>query len=406
MTIDLTPIQSRSLPVPLGANGLRLSEASQRSPDRALVFVDAARNVSLGYEPETTVQYTATATRRLAPDLGRGSDYEGLGAPDSDVLRAFAREAFRGIDPAADPEAAAQALEDVFHGKPFRYELDLAPRGPNALEDFLTSRHTGHCQTYASAMALLLRTAGIPSRFVTGFLGGEIGAFGRYVLVRGTNVHAWVEAWCGEKKGWVTFDPTPSAGQPKLERVPLTARLRQVTDGIEFFYDRFVLSFGQSDQAEMLRRIREATGGVAGVLRGIGTILGHALARATGGRAWAGAAALVALALLLVFALRRFVARARFGTRGLPPASAAYRRLQKALHRRGAALTPSSAPAETLAAASQFGPAAAQPAEAIVRAYVRESFGGISASEEEREKLGETLARFRIALGNRAGGIS
>ena len=109
-------------------------------------------------------------------------------------------------------------------------------------------------------MALLLRTVGIPSRFVTGFLGGEIGAFGRYVLVRGNNVHAWVEAWCGPAKGWVTFDPTPSAGQPRLERVPLSARLRQVTDGIEFFYDRFVLSFGQSDQAEMLRRLREVTG--------------------------------------------------------------------------------------------------------------------------------------------------
>ncbi len=143
-------------------------------------------------------------------------------------------------------------------------------------------------------MALALRSVGIPSRFVTGFLGGEIGAFGRYVLVRGANVHAWVEAWCGPEKGWLTFDPTPQVGQPKLERVPLTSRLRQVTDGIEFFYDRFVLSFGQSDQAEMLRRIREAAGGVAAALRGVGALLGEPLARVTGGRAWAGAAALAA----------------------------------------------------------------------------------------------------------------
>ncbi len=398
MTIDLTPIQSRSVPVPLGANGLRLSETSFRTPDRALVFVDAARNVSLGFEPETTVQYTVTATRRPAPDLSRGSEDEGLGGPDSDVLRAFAREAFRGIDPAADPEAAARALEDVFHGKPFLYELDLAPRGPNALEEFLTSRHTGHCQTYASAMALLLRRAGIPSRFVTGFLGGEIGAFGRYVLVRGTNVHAWVEAWCGEKKGWVTFDPTPSAGQPKLERVPLTARLRQVTDGIEFFYDRFVLSFGQGDQAEMLRRIREATGGAVGAFQRAGAALGRGAARLTGGRTWAAFALVAAFAALLALAGRRFFVRGRFGTRGLPPASAAYRRLQKALHRRGAALTPSSAPVETLEAASRFGPAAAAPAAAIVGAYVRESVGGRISSEKEREGLGELLERVRVAV--------
>ncbi len=322
------------------------------------------------------------------------------------MLRAFARDALAGIDPAADPEAAAAALERTFHADPFRYELDLAPRGPNALEDFLTTRHAGHCQTYASAMALALRSIGIPSRFVTGFLGGEIGAFGRYVLVRGANVHAWVEAWCGPEKGWLTFDPTPSVGQPKLERVPLTSRLRQVTDGVEFFYDRFVLSFGQSDQAEMLRRIREASGGVAAALRGLGALLGGPLARVTGGRAWAGAAVLAAFGALAALALRRLLARARFGTRGLPPASAAYRRLQKALHRRGAALTPSSAPAETLAAASKFGPAAAAPAAAIVGAYVRESFGGFSASEEEVERLTGLLERFRSALSNPTTSIS
>ncbi len=397
MTIDLTPLQSRSLPVPAGADGLRLAETSFRSPSRALVFVDAARNVSLGFEPETTVQYTVTTSRRPGRDLGRGAEEDGLAGPDSEAVRAFARDAFAGIDPAADPEGAARALEGVFHREPFRYQLDLAPRGPNALEDFLTVRRAGHCQTYASAMALLLRSAGIPTRFVTGFLGGEIGAFGRYVLVRGNNVHAWVEAWCGPEKGWVTFDPTPAAGQPRLERVPLSARLRQVTDGIEFFYDRFVLSFGQSDQAEMLRRLREATVGLSAALKGAGAAAGAALARLTGGRAWAGAGLIAFAAALVALAIRRLLSRARFGTRGLPPASAAYRRLQKALHRRGAPLTPSSAPAETLAAAEKFGPAAQRPAEAIVRAYVRESFGGFSASEEEAAKLKDLLERFREA---------
>ena len=401
MTIDLTPLQSRALPVPAGADGLRLSETSFRSPSSALVFVDAARNVSLGFEPETTVQYTVTTSRRPGRDLGRGAEEDGLAGPDSGALRAFARDAFAGIDPAVDPEGAARALEGVFHREPFRYELDLSPRGPKALEDFLTVRRAGHCQTYASAMALLLRSAGIPARFVTGFLGGEIGAFGRYVLVRGNNVHAWVEVWCGPEKGWVTFDPTPAAGQPQLERVPLSARLRQVTDGIEFFYDRFVLSFGQSDQAEMLRRLREAMGGAAEALKGAGAAVAGALGRVTGGRAWACAGALALLAALVALALKRFLSRARFGTRGLPPASAAYRRLQKTLHRRGAPLTPSSAPAETLAAAERFGPAAQRPAEAIVRAYVRESFGGVLASEEEREQLRGLLESFREGLGDR-----
>jgi hypothetical protein len=406
MTIDLTPLQSRALPVPLGANGLRLSEASSRTPDRALVFVDAARNVSLAYEPDSTVQYTVTSARRAAPDLAREPADEGSGTPEPEALRAFVREALAGVDPSRAPEAAARAIEEAFHRPPFRYELDLSPRGPNALEDFLTTRRAGHCQTYANAMALALRSVGIPSRFVTGFLGGEIGAFGRYVLVRGSNVHAWVEAWCGPEKGWLTFDPTPAAGQPKLERVPLSARLRQVTDGLEFFYDRFVLSFGQSDQAEMLRRLRESAGAAAAALRSTGEVLSRTLARATGSRAWAGAAALAVVLALVALGARRLLARGTFGTRGLPPASAAYRRLQRALHRRGAPLTPSSAPAETLEAAGKFGPEAQRPAEAIVRAYVRESFGGISASEEEKKTLDDLLGRFREALGNGSGAFS
>ena len=157
-----------------------------------------------------------------------------------------------------------------------------------------------------------------------------------------------------------------------------------MTDGIEFFYDRFVLSFGQSDQAEMLRRLREVTGQAGDVLRAAFGGIGRTLARAAGGqRCGRERPRSSLLVLLLPLAIRRLLSRARFGTRGLPPASAAYRRLQKALHRRGAPLTPSSAPAETLAAAEKFGPAAQRPAEAIVHAYVRESFGGFSASEEE-----------------------
>jgi hypothetical protein len=171
-----------------------------------------------------------------------------------------------------------------------------------------------------------------------------------------------------------------------------------VTDGIEFFYDRFVLSFGQSDQAEMLRRIREATAGAAAALSAAGAAARGALARVAGGRAAAGAAAAALLAGLIALVVRRLLSGRRFGTRGLPPASAAYRRLQKALHRRGAALTPSSAPAETLAAVERFGPAARQPAEAIVRAYVRESFGGFSASEEEGKNLEDLLGHLREAL--------
>ena len=388
MTIDLTPIQTRFLPYPLLGSALRFAEGSFRTLRLAYVERDAGRNVRLPFEPDRTIQYTVQYGMRPLPDLEPGDVVEAAQAAGSGTLRAFARQTLAGIDPTADPEAAGRAIEAAL--QKWDYELDLEPHGPNAIEDFVANRRRGHCQTFATAMALLLREVGVPTRFVTGFLGGEIGAFGRYVLVRGQNVHAWVEAWCGPSKGWVTFDPTPIGGQPRLERVPVSQRLRQVTDGLEFFYDRFILSFGQGDQVELLRRIREAAGGALEVFR-----------RARGSsvlprREAIGLAAAALFLAVLVFLGRR---RRRSGwkVRGLAPASAAYRRLQKALHRAGAPLTPASVPGETLAAAAALGPRAARPAEAIVLAYVRESFGGLVAAEGEGDRLRELLDEFRDA---------
>ena len=388
MTIDLTPIQTRSLPYPLLGSALRISEGSFRYPSLAYVEKDATRNVRLPFEPDRTIQYTVQYGMRPPPDLEPGDVVEAGKAAGSSPLRAFARQTLAGIDPAADPEAAGRAIEAAL--RKWDYELDLEPRGPGAVEDFVTNRRRGHCQTFATAMALLLREVGVPTRFVTGFLGGEIGAFGRYVLVRGQNVHAWVEAWCGPSKGWVTFDPTPVGGQPRLERVPVSQRLRQVTDGLEFVYDRFILSFGQGDQVELLRRIREAAGGALDVLRRARGMNVLPRREATGL-----AAAALLLAVLAFFGWRRRGSRWRL--RGLAPASAAYRRLQKALHRAGAPLTPASVPAETLAAAAALGPRAARPAEAIVRAYVRESFGGFTPVEGEKTRLRRLLDDFRDA---------
>ncbi|MEO8587354.1 MAG: DUF3488 and transglutaminase-like domain-containing protein [Acidobacteriota bacterium] len=392
MTIDLTPIQTRYLPYPLLGNALRLSEASFRNPGHAWVERDASRNLRLSFEPDRTIQYAVTYGTRPIADLEPG-DVAGARTPTgSSALRAFALSRLDGIDPAANPESAARALETEL--RTWTYDLDLQPRGPNAVEDFVLNRRKGHCQTFATAMALLLREVGVPTRFVTGFLGGELGAFGKYVLVRGQNVHAWVEVWCGPARGWVTFDPTPSIGQPGLETVPLAQRFRQVTDGLEFFYDRFVLSFGQADQAELLRKLREAGGGALSALRRAGAGVSPLLRRLP-------AAAFVAAVLLLLFlgVLGRRGLGFSWKTRGLAPASATYRRLQKALHRLGAPLTPASVPAETLAAAAALGPAAARPAEAIVSAYLRESFGGLASAAGEEGRLGALLDEFRSAAG-------
>jgi hypothetical protein len=359
---------------------------------------DEARNLRLAYEPERTVQYTAFYADTAPPDLDLGAEAEQLQATGSEALRQLAREHLGGVDPVQDPEGAALRIEEFLKGPEFSYTLELEPGGEKPVENFLFRRKKGHCQAFATAMAILLREVHVPTRFVTGFAGGEIGPFGRYIIVRGQNVHAWVEVWCGAGKGWLTFDPTPGGGVPGMTRASALQAVKQAADAVEFFYDRYVLSFGQMDQVELIRLVREAGSVLADAARRAAANVREALRSFVGGRVPSAAALPVLLALLAVTALL-LVRRQRlrpWRTRGLTPASAAYRRLQRALESRGARLTPASAPAETLAAARKFARPALGPAEEIVEAYLRESFGGLGRAEDE--KLRELLKQLRDSL--------
>ena len=242
-------------------------------------------------------------------------------------------------------------------------------------------------------MALVLREHGIPSRLVTGFAGGERGPFGSYYLVRGLDAHAWVEAWCGPGYGWIAFDPTPPAGRPGVTKVSLLRSAGQLFENLEFLYGRYVLGFAQADQASLAQTVREGVEAVSqaakGVVRAFRAFVRGGLRQHVG---------LVLLSLAAVAAavllLRRLtVGAGGFGTRGLPPASAAYRTLQRVLRRQGADLTPASAPSETLASADQLG--AGRISREIVGAYVAESFGGRPTPEAEAVRLGGLLKELR-----------
>ncbi len=77
----------------------------------------------------------------------------------------------------------------------------------DAVDEFLFVRHQGFCENIASAMALLLRAVGVPTRVVTGFGPGSRNAFTGYYDVRESDAHAWVEVLY-PAAGWVQYDPT------------------------------------------------------------------------------------------------------------------------------------------------------------------------------------------------------
>ena len=89
------------------------------------------------------------------------------------------------------------------------YDLD-APTpaaGVDAVDDFLFSSRRGFCEQIASALAVMLRTQGVPARLATGYLPGERDRLSGVWKVRASDAHAWVEVWFPDS-GWQAFDPT------------------------------------------------------------------------------------------------------------------------------------------------------------------------------------------------------
>ncbi|HEX2300442.1 MAG TPA: transglutaminaseTgpA domain-containing protein, partial [Pseudonocardiaceae bacterium] len=91
----------------------------------------------------------------------------------------------------------------------FRYDLRTATgNSGDALLDFLFTGRTGYCEQFASAMAIMLRTLGVPARVAVGFTPGTVDGDQRVITT--ADAHAWVEAWF-PGSGWLPFDPTPLA---------------------------------------------------------------------------------------------------------------------------------------------------------------------------------------------------
>ncbi|HEY3899696.1 MAG TPA: DUF3488 and transglutaminase-like domain-containing protein [Chthoniobacter sp.] len=107
-----------------------------------------------------------------------------------------------------DPKAILNAAREYFRDQPFVYTVNPGTYDdPRALEEFLFVRREGFCEHYAAAFATLMRVAGVPSRVVIGYQGGDYNSLGKYVIVRQAHSHAWCEIWL-KGEGWQRVDPT------------------------------------------------------------------------------------------------------------------------------------------------------------------------------------------------------
>ncbi len=127
----------------------------------------------------------------------------------------------------------------------FGYTLELprtAPQDP--LANFLFERKHGHCEYFASSMAVMLRTLRIPSRIVTGFRGGEFNDLTGQYVVRASDAHSWVEAYF-PGSGWISFDPTPAGSVPARNG---WSRMRLLVDAAASFWREWVINYDVGHQ--------------------------------------------------------------------------------------------------------------------------------------------------------------
>ena len=245
---------------------------------------------------------------------------------------------------AADDAARARAIEQRLQSD-YGYTLEMpAEEHGDPLAHSLFERREGHCEYFASAMAVMLRSIGIPSRLVTGFQSGVWNPYTGMYVIRASDAHSWVEAWL-PGRGWTTFDPTPPSHV--LAAAGWWPQLALWMDTAETFWQEWVLGYDLGRQAVLAANMHESGRSLGGHwferLRGVPGRWKAAIAGAAREHG-ASLGALLACGLLGValgprafrlLRVRRRVARARMGQASTADATLLYLRMLELLHRRG-----------------------------------------------------------------------
>lgn len=189
--------------IPLATGALATEEGVVRVDPMGVVR-------SVPGDPAVRVWFRPGVRTALAPS-GPGPNDLALSAALRPQLSEMASRFSEG---ATTPFERIERIAEVLRTR-YRYSLRFVrtPRRDPVI-DFLDRHPQGHCEFFASALALLGRAAGVPTRVIGGYRVAERNPFGDYFVVREKNAHAWVEAW-DPSRGWVTLDATPGSEVPQ-----------------------------------------------------------------------------------------------------------------------------------------------------------------------------------------------
>jgi len=248
---------------------------------------------------------------------------------------------------------------------------------------------------------VLLRTIGIPTRNVTGFIGGTYNRFGHFYAVRQGDAHSWVEAYL-DGQGWTRFDPTPPAdAAPQGEITGIFAFVRDFVEAAAQRWNHNVVGYDLKQQVSLFRNVRNRYLS----LRSKQGLTGNATSPRR--------LALFVLGLGLAFAGVYWLRRARRGdTRDKRPASrdevtalrvvALYRSLEAALAQAGVPRPPSVPPLAHAVALAELGHPLGDEALSLTKIYLEARFGGRAISDEEQRSFSRRVTALRKRRDERA----
>lgn len=270
MRIDLEPIDPPVLFLPPDAKGLRLSGAASVGPGATIQVLrgpeseyryQAPNDRGVHYEV-----YRHKEQRAAFPHLRQNERDRYLQLPDDLPQRIRDLGATWTAHETSDFQRA-KAIEKRLRSE-FEYDLS-SPSGSaeQPLDHFLFESKAGHCEYYSTAMAVMLRAVGIPSRNVTGFIGGTYNKYGDFYAVRQGDAHSWVEAYI-DGSGWLTFDPTPPGeALPQSDIDGMLASVRDFFEAVSQRWNQHVLNYDLRQQVSLFETLSNQNRGPGDLLR-------------------------------------------------------------------------------------------------------------------------------------------
>lgn len=341
--------------------------------------------------------YLASKTEKLSHALSDRDRARYLGLPK--LSPRVTQLASEWTQAASGPLDKARAVENRLRAG-YGYDLSSPSGGtPDPLDHFLFESKRGHCEYFSTAMAVVLRVVGVPTRNVTGFVGGTYNRFGQYYSVREGDAHSWVEVWI-DGAGWRRFDPTPPSGaQPLAGSSGMLATIRDMLEAVSRTWDHRVVRYDLQQQLWLFGGMRLRAARASTTMRVITT-------KVSSNR---GPAIVVAVLLVggvgagLWLWLRR---RAAASQQGKPKPSEAARRareatqlyeaLDAAMTSIGVGRTPGVPPLKHANALSLAGHPHAQDILAVTERYLQARFGKQPLQHGERGMLDLRIQRVRM----------